>query len=70
MLVEILDRLGDSPTRAGLEEAVFTIRDFDLGIGEPVSFSEQRRQGMQRLYYTVVDQNRFVPLDDWQARFG
>lgn len=70
MLVEILDRLGDSPTRAGLEEAVFTIRDFDLGIGEPVSFSEQRRQGMQRLYYTVVDQDRFVPLEDWQARFG
>ncbi len=70
MLAEILDRLGDSPTRAGLEEAVFTIRDFDLGIGEPVSFSEQRRQGMQRLYYTVVDQDRFVPLDDWQARFG
>ena len=70
MLVEILDRLGDSPTRAGLEEAVFTIRDFDLGIGEPVSFSEQRRQGMQRLYYTVVDRDRFVPLDDWQARFG
>ena len=70
MLVEILDRLGDSPTRAGLEEAVFTIRDFDLGIGEPISFSEQRRQGMQRLYYTVVDQGRFVPLNDWQARFG
>ncbi len=70
MLVEILDRLGDSPARARLEETVFTIRDFDLGIGERVSFSQQRRQGMQRLYYTVVDQERFVPLDDWQARFG
>ncbi len=70
MLVEILDRLGDAPTRARLEEAVFTIRDFDLGIGERISFSEQRRQGMQRLYYTVVDRDRFVPLDDWQARFG
>ena len=70
MLVEILDRLGDFPTRAGLEEAVFSIRDFDLGIGEPVSFSEQRRQGMRRVYYTVVDQGRFVPLYDWQARFG
>ncbi len=70
MLVEILARLGDSPSRARLEEAVFTIRNFDLGIGEPISFSEQRRQGMQRLYYTVVDQGRFVPLDDWRARFG
>ncbi len=70
MLVEILNRLGDSPTRAGLEEAVFTIRDFDLGIGEPISFSEQRRQGMKRIYYTVVDQGRFVSLYDWPARFG
>ena len=70
LMVEILNRLGASPTRAQLEEAVFTVRDFDLGIGEHVSFSEQRRQGMQRLYYTVVDNGRFVPLDDWQARFG
>lgn len=70
MLVEILDRLGDTPSRARLEEAVFTIDDFDLGIGERISFSARRRQGMQRLYYTVVDQGRFVPLNDWQARFG
>lgn len=69
LMVEILDRLGDSPSRKKLEEAVFTVRDFDIGIGEHISFSEQRRQGMQRLYYTVVDQGRFIPLDDWQARF-
>ena len=70
MLVEILSRMGGSPGRARLEQAVFTVRDYDLGIGEMVSFSEQRRQGMQRLYYTVVDRGRFVPLDDWRARFG
>ena len=70
MMAEILTRLGDSPSRARLEEAVFTVRDFDLGIGERISFSPERRQGMQRLYYTVVDQGRFVPLEDWQARFG
>ena len=70
LLVEILNRLGDSPSRGLLEEAVFTVRDFDLGIGELISFSEQRRQGMQRLYYTVVDQGRFIPLEDWQARFS
>ena len=70
MMVEILDRLGDSPSRSRLEEAVFSVRDFDLGIGERISFSEQRRQGMQRLYYTVVDQDRFVPLHNWQERFG
>ena len=69
LMVEILNRLGDSPSREKLEEAVFTVRQFDLGIGEDISFSEQRRQGMQRLYYTIVDQGRFIPLQDWQARF-
>jgi len=70
MMAEILTRLGDSPGRAQLEEAIFTVRDFDLGIGELISFSPERRQGMRRLYYTVVDGDRFVPLQDWQARFG
>ena len=46
------------------------VADFDLGIGEQVSFGPDRRQGLQRVYYTVVDEGRFVPLDDWRARFA
>lgn len=69
LLVEIIDRLGDSPTRGKLEDAVFSVREFDLGIGESISFSPERRQGMQRRYYTVVEENRFIPLNDWHARF-
>ena len=70
LMVEILRRLGDNPSRKGLEQAVFTIRDFDIGIGEMVSFGPERRQGLQGVYYTVVDQGRFVTLDDWGKRFA
>ena len=70
LLVEVLRRLEGQPSRADLERAVFTVRDFDLGIGEPVSFSPERRQGLQRVYYTVVEDGRFVALDDWAAKFG
>ena len=70
LMVEVLRRLGDSPSRAGLERAVFSIRDFDLGIGEQVSFGPDRRQGLQRVYYTVVEEGRFVTLDDWGGRFA
>jgi len=70
LLVEILNRLGDAPSRERLEEAVFSIKDFDLGIGELISFSPERRQGMRRLYYTVVEEGRFIPLYDWSARFS
>ena len=67
LMAEILRRLEGTPDRSGLEEAVFSVRDFDLGIGEEVSFGPARRQGLQRVYYTVVRDGRFVTLDDWQT---
>ena len=70
LMVEILRRLGDNPSREKLEQTVFGMQDFDLGIGEPVCFSPDRRQGLLRVYYTAVKDGRFVPLTDWQAQFG
>ena len=70
LLVEVLRRLGERPKRTGLEDAVFTVRDFDLGVGEQVSFGPERRQGLQRVYYTVVQNGRFVTLRDWHEKFA
>ena len=70
MMVEILGRLGERPERGALEDAVFSITQYDLGIGEAVSFGPERRQGLQKVYYTVVDEGRFVPLHNWQNRFA
>lgn len=70
LMVEILRRLGDNVAREKLEQTVFSMQDYDIGIGEPVSFSPDRRQGLLGVYYTVVDDGRFVPLTNWQERFG
>ncbi len=70
LMVEILRRQGNDPDRSKLESTVFTIRDFDLGIGERVSFGPTRRQGLQTVYYTVVQSDRFVPLRNWEERFS
>ncbi len=70
LMVEILRRLKGRPSRRGLEAAVFSVRDFDLGIGEAVSFGPERRQGLQKVYYTVVEGGRFVTLNDWKAKLG
>ena len=70
LMVEVLRRLGGEPARSDLERAVFTVRDFDLGVIERVSFTPGRRQGLDRVYYTVVDHGRFVTLIDWKARFS
>lgn len=70
LMTEILRRVGGSPKRLNLEEAVFSIKDFDLGIGEPVSFDTNRRQGLDRVYYTVVENGVFVPLRNWKGTFS
>lgn len=70
IMVEILRRLGDEPARANLERAVMSMQDFELGLGEPVTFAEDRRQGLQQVYYTVVDDGRFVTLTDWAEKFS
>ena len=70
LMTEILRRMGGRPDKSRLEQAVFTVRDFPMGIGEPVSFGPNRRQGMQRVYYTVVEGSYFELLYDWEARFG
>ena len=70
IMVEILRRLGDEPSRGELERAVMTLRDFELGISERVTFAEDRHQGLQQVYYTVVEDGRFVTLHDWQERFS
>ena len=68
MIIEILRLMGDDLDRSRLEEAVFAVNDYDLGVGEQVSFGAERRQGLQGIYYTVVDGDRFVPLEDWESK--
>ena len=70
MMVEILRRQGGNLERSKLEDAVFSIKNFDLGIGERVYFGPSRRQGLQMVYYTIVESGHFVPLTDWGGRFS
>ena len=70
LITEIIRRMGDDPRRSGIEEAVFAVRDHDLGVGERVSFGPERRQGLRGVHYTVVEGDRFVPLEDWEAKFS
>jgi hypothetical protein len=44
------------------------IDNLDLGIGDDdtVSFASGRTQGLNQVYYTRVEEGRFVPVDTWQ----
>jgi branched-chain amino acid transport system substrate-binding protein len=71
MLVAILQRMGPDPQRADLARAALATGEFDLGLGQKLSFggATVSRQASDQVYYTVVQDGRFVPLQDgdWEA---
>ena len=66
LLVEVLKRAGDPPDRARIRAAVESIHNFDLGIKTPISFGPDKNQGMDKVYFNTVENDRLVPITDWQ----
>ena len=67
VIVEGLRRAGPHLTRRGFRQGLESLRDFDLGIGAPLSFGANRHQGLDSVYFTHVDNGRWVPITDWKA---
>jgi len=67
IIVEALRRAGPQPTRASLRQALESLRGFDLGIGAPLTFGPERHQGLDSVYFTRVEGERWVPIADWAA---
>ena len=67
VVVEALRRAGPNPTRASLRQALESLRNFDLGIGAPLTFGPERHQGLDSVYFTRVDGERWVPIADWSS---
>jgi hypothetical protein len=65
LLVKILRDLGPVPAKRRIKEVAENLRGFDLGIGEPISFGPKQHQGSDRVYYTTLHNDRFVPFADW-----
>ncbi len=67
VIVEGLRRAGPNPTRASFRQALESLRNFDLGIAAPLTFGPERHQGLDNVYFTRVDNGRWVPVNDWAA---
>jgi branched-chain amino acid transport system substrate-binding protein len=65
LLAEALTKMGKNPHKARIKEVVENIKNLDIGIDEKVSFGPTKHQGLNKVYYTTFENNRFVPLNDW-----
>jgi ABC-type branched-subunit amino acid transport system substrate-binding protein len=66
LLVEVLKKMGPKLDKKALKSAVESLDNVDVGINVPVSFSAQKHQGLDQVYYTVVEDGRFVDFSDWK----
>jgi hypothetical protein len=45
------------------------VQQLDLGTGRPVAFAAGSNQGSDAIFYTTVEEGRFVEIRDW-SKFG
>jgi ABC-type branched-subunit amino acid transport system substrate-binding protein len=65
VLVEGLKRAGPRLSREGFLDAIESMRDFNVGPGMVASFSPEDHQGMDRVYFTRLDQDEFRLMTSW-----
>ena len=65
LLVQILREMGPVPAKSRIKETVEGLRGADLGIGTVFSFGRNKHQGSDRVFYTALEGQKFVPLDSW-----
>jgi branched-chain amino acid transport system substrate-binding protein len=64
VLVEGLKRAGPALDRERFIDAIESIHEFDLGIDNPLAFSPTDHQGLERVYFTIIKDGRFVWLNE------
>jgi branched-chain amino acid transport system substrate-binding protein len=67
VIVEALRRAGANASRPAFRQALESLRGLDLGIGAPLTFTAERHQGLDSVYFTRVEGERWVPVADWSA---
>ena len=59
-MVEGLRRAGRDLKREKFIDALESIENFSLGIGNPLNFSSQDHQGLDKVYFTQVHEGKLV----------
>lgn len=67
-MTHILKKYDESPS-LGLAGATESLKNVDLGIDATINFGPNRHQGLNRIYFTMVEDGKFIPMrkEQWEA---
>ena len=66
VLVEGLKRAGRNLNRERFIDAIESIENYSLGMANTLSFSPTKHQGLDRVYFTRIQNGKFELFTDWQ----
>jgi ABC-type branched-subunit amino acid transport system substrate-binding protein len=70
VIVEGLKRAGQEITREKFVDALESMKDFSLGVGYPVNFSKESHQGLEYIYFTIIEKGEFKFFTDWKKELS
>ena len=50
-------------TREGIIDALESLQDVDLGVGQKISFSKENHQAFDKVWPVIFKAGKYVPLD-------
>jgi ABC-type branched-subunit amino acid transport system substrate-binding protein len=65
LLVEILKRMGNDLDKSRIKAVVENLQAIDIGIDATVSFGPKKHQGLDKVYFTTVQDGRCIPIHEW-----
>lgn len=66
VMCEILKRMARTDKPDGIYTTTLSVHNLDIGIDTPVIFKNGRHQGLNKVYFTTVEGNKFIPIKDWK----
>jgi ABC-type branched-subunit amino acid transport system substrate-binding protein len=66
LIVQTLAVMDGKIERKYLKENAESINDYDIGLPDKISFSPDKHQALNELYYNTVEDGRWVTVKDWK----
>jgi branched-chain amino acid transport system substrate-binding protein len=66
IIVEGLKRAGNDLTRSGFISALESLKQYDIGIGYNVTFDKTDHEGFDRMFFTLIKDDKFELIKDWK----
>jgi len=66
LVVEMLRRMGPNPQKADIPDVIEKMTSYDVGLDVPLHYNHRRHQGLDRVYFMMLRDNRHMPVVNWE----